>query len=414
MALRYAPPAHDDELRRYLAIGFQSLVGTPPPTEPGFFETWKERTFAHGRARVMTRDGEVLAGLVDLDLGVYFGGRSVPMAGVSFVATAPEHRGRDVAGTMMRAFVQEAHARAVPLSGLFPAANALYRSVGYGFAGFYGTFRLPLAAVRARSNGPASGPASALVVRVAEARDHEAMRAIYRARAEHANGMLDRSPWVWRRILDPIRGGPAYVYVVEPEAGAPIEGYVSFTQAPLPGGQLGFELQILDVCATTGRAHQALLGLLGAHRSVVTSVTLHPAPADPLLALLDEQPRTGMESRFDWMLRVTDLPAAFAARGFPRGVRGALHLEVVDEIVPENAGRWIVDFEGGEARARRGGEGRLKLHVRTLATLYAGYQSPWELARASAITGALSEGDASLALAAEAFAGAMPFLVDMF
>lgn len=36
MALRYAPPAHDDELRAYLAIGFQSLVGTPLPTEPGF------------------------------------------------------------------------------------------------------------------------------------------------------------------------------------------------------------------------------------------------------------------------------------------------------------------------------------------------------------------------------------------
>lgn len=36
MALRYAPPAHDDELCTYLAIGFQSLVGTPLPTEPGF------------------------------------------------------------------------------------------------------------------------------------------------------------------------------------------------------------------------------------------------------------------------------------------------------------------------------------------------------------------------------------------
>jgi predicted acetyltransferase len=358
----------------------------------------------------MTADDKVVAGLVDLDLGVFFGGRSVPMAGVSLVATAPEHRGRNVAGTMMRAFLQEAHARGVPLSGLFPAANGLYRSVGYGLAGFYATFRLPLAAIRVRSGRPAG----ALAVRAAEAGDHAAMRALYAARAVHANGMLDRSPWLWRRILDPLRGGPAYVYVVEPSAGAPIEGYVSYTQTPLTGGQLGFELQILDVCATTGRAHEALLALLGAHRSVVTSATLHVAPADPLIALLDEQPRAGTESRFDWMLRVIDLPAAFAARGFPPGVRGALHLDVVDEILPENAGRWIVDIEAGEARARRGGDGRLRLDVRTLATLYAGYQSPWDLARASAITGALSEQDGSLAFAAGAFAGPLPFLVDMF
>ncbi len=405
MQLRYAPPANDEQLRAYLALGFQSLVGTPLPEEPAFVEAWMARTLPFGRARVMTEangTGEVLAGLIDLDLAVFFGGRSVPMAGVSFVATAPEHRGRDVAGTMMRAFVREAHARGAPLSGLFPAANALYRGVGYGLAGFYGTFRLPLAAIRARPG--------ALRVRRAEARDHAAIHALYRARAEHANGMLDRGPWVWRRILDPIRGGPAYVYVVEPEPGAPLEGYVSFTQAPLTGGQLGYELHVLDVCASTGRGHQALLGLLGAHRSVVASATLRVAPADPLIALLDEQPRNGVETRFDWMLRVTHLEAAFAARGFPAGVRGALHLDVVDDVVPENAGRWMVELEGGEARARRGGEGLLQLSVRALATLYAGYQSPWDLARAAALRG----DDASLALAAEAFRGPMPFLTDMF
>jgi predicted acetyltransferase len=402
MELRYAPPAGDDELRAYLAIGFQSLVGTPIPEDAGFLEAWKARTLPFGRVRVMKADGAVAAGLVDLDLAMFLGGRSVPMAGVSFVATAPEHRGRNIAGAMMRAFVQEAHARGAPISGLFPAASALYRGAGYGLAGFYGTFRLPLAAVRARPG--------ALSVRRATQADHAPIQAIYRARAMHANGMLDRSPWVWRRILEPARGGPAYVYVVEAEPGAPIEGYVSFTQVPVVGPQIGYEIQVLDLCGATGRAHQALLGFLGAHRSVVTNATMHVAPSDPLLALLEEQVRVGVETRFDWMLRLTNLPSAFAARGYPRGLRGALHLDVDDEVVRDNAGRWIVEIEGGEARARRGGDGLLRGHVRALATLYTGHLSAHDLARTSAVVA----DDETLAFAAEAFAGPAPFMVDMF
>lgn len=400
MELRYGPPADDDELRAYLAIGFQSLVGAPPPEDPAFLEGWKARTGPHGRTRVMHADGALAAGMIDLDLGIFFGGRSVPMAGVSFVGTAPEHRGRGIAAAMMRAHVREAHAREAPLSGLFPAASALYRGAGYGLAGFYGTLELPLSMIRARPG--------ALPVRRATSDDHPAMQALYRARAQRANGMLDRSPWAFRRVIDPMRGGPAHVYVVGPVAGE-IEGYVSFTQLPA-SGQLGYSLNVLDWCASTARGHEALLALLAAHRSVASHAKLHPAPADPLLSLLDEQPRFGVETRFDWMLRLTHLPRAFEARGYPRCARAELHLEVEDEILEANAGRWVVAIEGGCATVRRGGDGRLRGHVRALATLYSGHLSPWALAA----TGAIEGDEQALEQAAEALAGGAPFMVDMF
>src|SRR5205823_13954686 len=90
VTIEYGPPRGDDELRAYLAIGFQSLVGTPMPSEPEWLDGWKARTLPYSRARVARRDGIVAAGLIDLHFGQFFGGRSVPMAGVSFVATAPE------------------------------------------------------------------------------------------------------------------------------------------------------------------------------------------------------------------------------------------------------------------------------------------------------------------------------------
>jgi predicted acetyltransferase len=406
MDLRYAPPANDDELRAYLAIGFQSLVGTPLPPDPGFVAGWLARTKGYAQMRVMYADGAIAAGMFDIDLGIFLGGRSVKMAGVSFVGVAPEHRGRGVAGAMIRAHLREAHARGCPVAGLYPAANALYRSTGYGFAGWYATQRIALDRVQARPG--------ARSVRKATPQDHPAIEGLYRAQAQRANGLLDRNGWAWGRVLEPMRGGPAYAFVVEAAdaskgPGHELEGYVVFTQAPLTG-RMGYELNVLDWCARTAGGHQAILGLLAAHRSVAPSATFHPAPSDPFLALLDELPREGFESRFDWMLRITHLAAALEARGYPKGARGELHLDVVDDVIEENAGRWVVTLEGGNATVRRGGEGALRAHVRALATMYTGHRTPWSLAR----TGEIEADDATLERAAEAFAGPAPYMVDFF
>src|SRR5262249_39467858 len=152
-------------------------------------------------------------------------------------------------------------------------------SAGYETAGWFVKQRVSTAAIRER--------AGALRARRVEPRDQEAIRAIYVARASMSNGMLDRSPWSWARIFEPMRGGPAHGYVFEGEAG--IEGYLSFTQKPLDG-PIGYVLDVLDAQASTERGHRALLALLGGHRSLVPHAVLRTAPNDALLALLDEQP----------------------------------------------------------------------------------------------------------------------------
>ena len=60
-------------------------------------------------------------------------------------------------------------------------------------------------------------------------------------------------------------------------------------------------------------------------------------PMDPLLLLMREQDYQ-VKLLFHWMLRVLDVPAALEARGYPAGVSGTLHLEVEDELFPENRG----------------------------------------------------------------------------
>lgn len=400
MTIEYGPPRDDDELREYLAIAFQSLVATPMPTEPDWLESWKTRNLTYGRARVARRDGRVAAGLLDLDLAQFFGGRSVPMAGVSFVGTAPEQRDRRVAGDMMRAYVRELHARGgPPISSLYPATQPLYRSAGYELGGWFARQRVTTTAIRERAGD--------LHARRVEPRDHESIRALYTARACRSNGMLDRSPWNWTRIFEPTRGGPAYAYVVESEGG--IEGYLVFVQKPADG-TLGYTLSVLDLQASTERGHRAVLALLGGHRSLSPHVVFQCAPTDPFLSLLDEQETRGLEWRIDWVLRVIDVPRAMTARGWPRGANVELHLDVTDPTIAENAGRWLIEISGGEARAKRGGEGTLRLDVRALASLYTGYLSPFDLQR----TGKLGFTGASLEAVAEAFSGSAPWMNEMF
>jgi predicted acetyltransferase len=400
VTIEYGPPRDDDELRAYLAIGFQSLVGTLLPNEPGWLDTWKARTLPYSRARVARREGAVAAGLVDLDFGQFFGGRSVPMAGVSFVATAPEHRDRKVARAMMRAYVRELYDRGgPPISALYPATQPLYRGAGFETAGWFVKQRLATSAIRER--------AGTSKVRRAEPRDHESIRAIYNTRAKASNGMLDRSPWSWARIFDPTRGGPAHAYVAEGEAG--IEGYVSFTQRPLDG-PIGYVLDVLDLQASTERGHRAMLALLGGHRTMAPYAVLRAAPNDPFFALLDEQPATAVDQRIDWMVRIVDVPRAMAARGWTRGARVELDFAVVDDLVTENEGRWRVEISGGQARATRGGNGAIRLDVRTLASLYSGYHSPRDLFR----IGKLHADDSSLDAMTEAFAGSAPWMCEMF
>jgi predicted acetyltransferase len=70
----------------------------------------------------------------------------------------------------------------------------------------------------------------------------------------------------------------------------------------------------------------------------------------------------------------------------------------------------VLRVDDGAGRAEPGGQGRMRLHIRDLATLYSGYFTPQELLQASDL--AVDTG--SLVAAAQLFAGPRPWLPDMF
>lgn len=389
--LAYGPaqPAERDALARILAESF----AMPEEDE----ERWLAERVGTPNVRVLRDGAAVVAGLAILPgFGQYFGGRRVPCAGIAGVGTDPRVRGKGAATVLVRAAVQELHRTGVPLAALYPATQPLYRRAGFEQAGGRWTIRAAPAALDLKDR--------TLPLREVGPADLPALAEVHREVLRGGSGGMDRSDYLWDRVFAP--GGHATRGTGVVGAGGALEGYV-FARSAREGDVA--DLRVSDLVARTPAAATRLLTFLADHRTIIRDVVWFGAAADPLLALVREQ-QARVTLKTVWMLRIVDVPAALASRGYAQGLSGELHLEVFDEVIPENRGRFLLEVGGGTGRVRPGGEGRLKVHVRGLASLYSGWLAPDALA----LTGLLEGDAAERQRAAALFAGPQPAMTDMF
>lgn len=346
--------------------------------------------------RVLRMGKTTVAALLEIPMGQFFGGWSVPTVGIAGVGVAPEHRGGGAAQALMRATVTELHRQSVALSTLYPSTQKLYRGAGWEVAGGRYEIKVAPALIRVRD---ATGR-----LRAMQPGDRPAIETLFRASASQVNGELDRGQYIWRRVFEP-RDKRVRAWLVEHD-GKP-EGYVAMFEEDAEGPY--HALVATDLRATTQRAALRLLSFLGDHKTLARAVTWRGGPTHPFLHLLPER---GYQVRLQdpWMLRICHVGRALGGRGYPRGLRAELHLDVKDDVVPKNGGRWVLQIADGIGRAEPGGRGRVKLDVRSLAALYTGHLP----AETLAIAGRMSGTAADVAATSAAFAGPTPSMTDMF
>ena len=389
LRLTAADDADIDALGR-LAFGDRAAPGSGVP----------ELEWA-GMSRWGVRDGSgrLVAKITDRRQGQWFGGRSVTTSGIAGVAVRPEARGAGLAQQLVRAALQHARERGAVLSTLFRTAPGLYRRLGYEQAGLLSTWALPTAALSTLRVPPG------ISVRAATEADLHVVQEVYTSVARAANGYLDRTgplfEWAGRFAgLD----GITLAY----DASGGVQGYCGWVRGA--GYDATARITAKDLLATTGEATTALLATLGTWASVTGTTVLRVPAHDPVHLLV---PTAGIrpETADPWMVCILDAPAAVAARGWPPGLSGSVHFELVDENQPHNAGPARLVVADGEARLEPGGRGSLQLHARGLAVLYAGNADPAVLRRAGLVSGGEQKDDDVLRLA---FAGPAPAINDYF
>ncbi|MDQ1395157.1 MAG: hypothetical protein QOG64_416 [Acidimicrobiaceae bacterium] len=333
--------------------------------------------------------------------GQFYGGRSVPMAGVSPVGVDPQYRGRGLASQVTAAHYPILRERGEVISGLYPASTRLYRGVGYEIAGLWAERTIP---IRSLQMLPRAG---GVAVRRASTDDIAAIQACYSRVATTEPGWLDRPAVWWKRILiDP--WPDQHVYVVD-SGGGDIAGYVVYRQTPDPGRSWGYTIEVSNLISDDPDAALALWRLIASSATMVREVRIIGPVEHPLLLLLPEQDLQP-SSELRYMLRVVDAAGAVAARGYPP-VDVVVDLELTDRHCDWNAGRWQLEVIGGRAELLKGGSGGVRMGIGAFSSLYAGYSSARTLVRAGLLYGASEDEVADLTTL---FSGQTPWMPDFF
>lgn len=346
--------------------------------------------------RVASLGGKLCGGLLEIPMGQWFGGQSVPTLGLAGVAIAPEARGQKIGLALVRDTLRAARQQGVALSTLYPSTYGLYRKLGYEVAGTLCRFTLQLRQLQRRTRAAAVEPLGDEWL--------PAVETTYREAARHQSGYLDRGAYVWNRVRRPNQE-TARAFGVQGPGG--LEGYV-YVRLGSPA-RMPLELALSDFVARTPRAQAALLSFLVDHLTTAERASWTGGSADPrLFSLADRAMQVSVDDY--WMLRLVDVRAALLARGYSE-LDVALELHVQDELLPENAGRYTFSLSGGQPSLdERGPAPVARLSVGALAALYSGFASPWQLTAA----GLLSADDAACVALARTFAGPAPGLCDFF
>jgi len=349
-------------------------------------------------------DGDTLVAICEFHrFGQFFGGRRVPMGGVSSVAVSPEARGRGLASRIMAFLIERMRGEGLPIAALYPATPALYRSLGFEFAGHWTMYSVPVARLREVPR-PERGR-----VRRATPDDLEAVEALRVKLAAERPGAIDRGDWavpIYRRRFDDL-----HAFVSLDEQGE-VDGALFYRHAPLPGTPEDYDLDVRELFAADQASLAALLWVMASSSSVAHQARYRGWLDDPAAWLVPElKPSIFIQMR--WMLRLLDVPAALEARGGPRGLSGRVALRVRDALVDENEDEFVLSLDDGEAKVtREAAEHAIELDVGALSALYSGHTSCAALARAGRLEGGDPARDWTILEAA--FAGPAPAMIDDF
>jgi predicted acetyltransferase len=265
----------------------------------------------------------------------------LPAAGVTFVAVLPTHRRRGVLRSLMLRQLADVRDRGEPLAILWASEAVIYGRYGYGHASWHLDFTLH------RGEGKLAGTAAStedgLRLRIAEPETAlPELAKVYDAALAARPGMFGRSEAWWRSaIYDPAEqrqgAGPLRCLLAEDASGP--RGYALYAGVDTWAGFLPENvLTVRELMAADPAASAALCADL-LSRDLTTEFRLPRRPVDdPLLYQLADPRRARPKLNDNLWVRIVDLPRALAGRRYACPVD--VVLEVRDEILPANAGRW--------------------------------------------------------------------------
>jgi predicted acetyltransferase len=388
-------PISEDEFDDFSRVDQHAFNSGPMPAEQrarsiGILEF--DRTLA-------AFDGDQItgtAGAYSFQFGVP--GAVIPAAGVTRVSVLPTHRRRGILRSMMRQQLSDIAERGEAFAALWASEAIIYARYGYGRATSHATWTVGRGEYQLAPQAPRD---PALRLRLVEPEDARAELAKVFDGVLHARpGLFARDDKWWeRQLADPEaeRGGraPWRTMLAEDDSGprgfARYQGQGDWDEDTfLANGTI----TVGELMATDPAAEAAMWENL-LSRDLVTKVVAHLRPADdPLQFQLLDGRRLRQQVSDGLWVRLTNLPLALNSRAY--SVPVDIVIEVRDDLLPANAGRWHLispgPLDGAAAGASRctpaapTDKPDISLDVRELGAAYLGGTSLGSLAAAGLVT----------------------------
>jgi predicted acetyltransferase len=356
---------------------------------------------AEDRAHILTRfefdrslaafDGSMpVGGTAAFSFRLRVPGAEVPAAGVSWVAVLPTYRRQGIMRSLMRQQLTDVRDRGEALAVLWASEAVLYGRYGYGRASWTHAYTIR----RGEGGLAADAPADpALRLRLTEPGQAQAELAkVYEAAFETRPGLFRRNDAWWdKQLWDPApeKHGRSPLRCVLAEDGAGPRGY-SLYYATDGWDEDTFLAQgtitVRELVAADPAASAALWGDL-LSRDLTAELHARGRPVDDPVQFQLADPRRLRTVVSDALwARITDLPAALTQRRYACPVD--VVLDVRDDLLPENAGRWRLRAdETGHATCYAVDAGAdLALDVAELGAAYLGGTRLGALAAAGRVT----------------------------
>ena len=265
----------------------------------------------------------------------------LPAAGVTFVAVMPTYRRQGVLSSLMLRQLADVRDRGEPLAILWASEAVIYGRYGYGRASWHLDFTLHRGEGGLAGSGSSAGDGLRLRIVEPEAALPELAK-VYDAVLASRPGMFGRNDAWWRSVIfDPAehRHGASPLRCLLAEDASGPRGYALYAGVDTWTGFLPENvLTVHELMAADPAASAALCSDL-LSRDLTTEFRLPHRPVDdPLLYQLADPRRTRPKLNDNLWVRIVDLPRALAGRRYSCPVD--VVLEVRDEILPANAGRW--------------------------------------------------------------------------
>ncbi len=257
------------------------------------------------------------------------GGRALAACAVSFVSVAPGHRRQGILTELTRRQLAAARAQGEIVAILHASEAPIYRHLGFGVA----TWQLDAEIDRVRAGFPDDPGEGVRPLDQPAARS--VLPGVFEQFRRQQPGAVSRPEAWWRASFEAAADASGETStrfdVSFQDAGeAGPSGYLTYrTTRNWDAGIAGHVLVVEELVALTPQARRALWGYCFAH-DLFASVRVLNAPVDdPLRLMLSDPRRYRVRSLRDHLwLRLLDVPAALAARGY--AAEESLVLEISD------------------------------------------------------------------------------------